>query len=155
MSSVNLVADEIILLHRELFQESISNMKLQKLCYYAEGFHLAQFGQELFPEGFQAWVHGPVCPDLYRRFKEFGWRQIDATITAPTLSEELRAFLRNVVEAYGVFDGAALSRMTHQELPWMEARNGLPEMQNCETAIKKPTMQRYFKQLMAAQAAST
>ena len=41
-------------------------MKLQKLCYYAYGYHLAWEGRRLFPERFEAWANGPVAPALYR-----------------------------------------------------------------------------------------
>ena len=47
----------------------ISNLKLQKLLYYAQGFHLALYDQPLFPEAIEAWTHGPVVPDLYRHYK--------------------------------------------------------------------------------------
>ena len=53
--------------------DSISNMKLQKLLYYCQGFHLASFeGAALFDEKVEAWEHGPVVPVVWRRFREFG-----------------------------------------------------------------------------------
>jgi uncharacterized phage-associated protein len=50
----------------------ISNLKLQKLLYYAQGFHLALYDEPLFPEAIEAWTHGPVVPDLYRHYKKYG-----------------------------------------------------------------------------------
>jgi uncharacterized phage-associated protein len=48
--------------------DSISNLKLQKLVYYAQGFNLALFdGNPLFDEEIQAWTHGPVVPALYHQ----------------------------------------------------------------------------------------
>jgi len=47
----------------------MSAMKLQKLCYYAYGYHLAWETRQLFPERFEAWANGPVCPDLYARHR--------------------------------------------------------------------------------------
>ncbi|MDR1179204.1 MAG: SocA family protein [Spirochaetales bacterium] len=46
-------------------------MKLQKLIYFCQGFHLAFFDSPLFDEDIQAWSHGPVCPSLYHRFRKF------------------------------------------------------------------------------------
>ena len=43
----------------------ISNLKLQKLVYYAQGFYLALHDEALFPEDIEAWTHGPVVPVLY------------------------------------------------------------------------------------------
>ena len=40
----------------------ITNLKLQKLVYYAQGFSLALCGRPLFAERIEAWQHGPVCP---------------------------------------------------------------------------------------------
>ena len=49
-----------------LSKESMSHKKLQKLCYYAQAWYLANYGKPLMPNRFEAWVHGPVSPDLYR-----------------------------------------------------------------------------------------
>ncbi|MGH3190999.1 MAG: Panacea domain-containing protein [Streptosporangiaceae bacterium] len=39
---------------------------MQKLCYFAYGYHLAWEERPLFPERFQAWANGPVCYELYK-----------------------------------------------------------------------------------------
>ncbi len=39
----------------------MSAMKLQKLCYYAYGYHLAWEERRLFPERFEAWANGPCA----------------------------------------------------------------------------------------------
>ena len=150
IDTIDKVADRIIWIHRSLFQESPSHMKLQKLCYYAEGFFLAEHdGQDLFPENFQAWVYGPVCQKLYHRFKEYGWKAIDAdNICDSQLPLNISEHLQNIVEAYGHYDGAALSRMTHEEAPWKEARGKLSELAPCEKVIKKQTMRDYFKSIL-------
>ena len=43
-----------------LTKESMTHLKLQKLCYYAQAWYLTIYGQRLFNEEFQAWLHGPV-----------------------------------------------------------------------------------------------
>ncbi|WP_208932366.1 Panacea domain-containing protein [[Haemophilus] ducreyi] len=45
----------------------ISNLKIQKLVYYAQGFSLAINNKPLFSEKIQAWTHGPVTPELYNK----------------------------------------------------------------------------------------
>ena len=111
---LNRVQKSIIYIHRELFDESPSPMKLQKLCYYAQGYSLAE-GRELFPEDFQAWQHGPVVFELYASYKRYQWRQISEEIGESDQSHY--EFLRDIVAAYGRYDGAALSTMTHRESP--------------------------------------
>ncbi|MFS8119254.1 MAG: Panacea domain-containing protein [Microcoleus sp.] len=47
----------------------INAYKLQKLVYYAQAWHLAIYGMPLFNADFQAWVHGPVIPDLLEKYQ--------------------------------------------------------------------------------------
>lgn len=136
------VSNAIIYIHREIFEESPSPMKLQKLCYYAQGYSLAE-GEQLFPEDFQAWQHGPVVVDLYHKFKHFQWRQISDEITA--VDEKIKDFITDIVAAYGRYDGAALSTMTHRESPWLEARGTLDESEGSVEIITKDAMKSYFQ----------
>lgn len=131
----------IINVHRELFDESPSPMKLQKLCYYAQAYALAD-GHQLFDEDFQAWQHGPVIYDLYNKYKDYKWRQISEEVGESDTA--LLDFINDVVSAYGRYDGAALSTMTHRESPWIDARGGLDESQGSTALITKQSMSRFF-----------
>ncbi|MFM6174756.1 MAG: Panacea domain-containing protein [Sphaerospermopsis kisseleviana] len=72
----------------------ISNLKLQKLVYYAQAWHLALFEQPLFNEDFEAWIHGPVVPELYHYYKKFGWRNISITAGKKSLESKGRKGLQ-------------------------------------------------------------
>ncbi|MCK8664872.1 DUF4065 domain-containing protein [Pseudomonas azerbaijanoccidens] len=141
----------IISKHREFFDESPSPMKLQKLCYYAQGYLLAQ-EKELFSEDFQAWQHGPVIPSLYVEYKDYGWKSISKEFPSDPieLDEFISKEVCDIVAAYGRFDGAALSTMTHREKPWLEARGNLPEDQGSRETITKKTMKAYFGQMLSS-----
>lgn len=145
----------IINAHRMLFDESPSPMKLQKLCYYAQGYALAEENQ-LFDEDFQAWQHGPVVRALYDRYKKYEWRQIGEDVgESDDLSEsdDLIDFITNIVSAYGRYDGAALSTMTHRESPWLDARGDLDESEGSTAIISKESMRKFFAaKLQAANA---
>ena len=102
--------------------ELISNLKLQKLVYYAQGFYLALFEEPLFSEEIEAWPHGPVAPALYHRYKEHG----GAPIPAPTdfdakevFTEDQIELLDEVYNLYGQFSAWKLRNMTHEEAPWV------------------------------------
>ena len=69
------IADYFVRLANET-GDYISNLKLQKLVYYAQAWYLAISDEALFEEDFEAWVHGPVIPELYQEYKSFGWRPI-------------------------------------------------------------------------------
>ena len=60
-------------------QELLSNMKLQKLLYYAQGLHLALGFGPLFDDEIQAWTYGPVVADVYHEYKEYGSGGISPT----------------------------------------------------------------------------
>src|SRR5690606_17024633 len=72
----------------------ISNLKLQKLVYYAQGFSLALLDEPLFEDEIEAWMHGPVVPALYREFKTHG----SAGIPAPTDFDPSEHFRKDQLE---------------------------------------------------------
>ena len=121
----------------------ISNLKLQKLVYYAQAWYLALYGSSLFEEDFQAWVHGPVIPALYQKYKTFGWQPIldDAH---PKLSQECVDFLDEVAKEYFACDSYELEQMTHVEAPWNWARGDLPPDAPSNEIIQKDWMKEYY-----------
>lgn len=128
----------------------MTHLKLQKLCYYAQGWHLAFDDVPMFNEGFEAWVHGPVCPDLWHEYKDYGFNPIpvpedfDGTVFSNTVLDTLDA----VWDAYGQFDAKYLERLTHQERPWIEARQGYRSGEPCSTVINQDTMKQFYKELV-------
>lgn len=107
----------------------ISPMKLQKLVYFAQAWHLRGLRYPLLDDNFCRWQHGPVVPSLYHEFKDYGYHPIDRLAT--TLSRSwndgadnvpiIPAHDRNswnlidaVLDQYGHLDAATLSNMTHQ-----------------------------------------
>ena len=69
------VANEFLRLARR-DEQTITPLKMQKLVYFAHGWHLALFGTPLIEEPVQAWQFGPVISSLYQEFKKFGSRAI-------------------------------------------------------------------------------
>ncbi|WP_415354634.1 Panacea domain-containing protein [Leptolyngbya sp. FACHB-1624] len=125
----------------------VSNLKLQKLVYYAQAWHLALNGEPLFDEDFEAWVHGPVIPSLYHEFKRFGWSPIRKDVDKGQLSVTLNNaldFLEEVSSEYFACDGYELERMTHVEEPWLRARGGIPMDVPSNAIIEKNWMKEYY-----------
>lgn len=123
----------------------ISNLKLQKLVYYAQAWHLAIYGIPLFEEDFEAWVHGPVIPALYRQYREFSWKPILKDVDKPSFSSDVLKFLQELAEVYFGCDAYELERMTHQEDPWIRARGELPIDATSNAIISKESMREYYK----------
>lgn len=121
----------------------VSNLKLQKLVYYAQAWHLALKGDPLFQEDFQAWVHGPVIPSLYQKYKAFGWQPIVEDVT-PKIPEETSLFLDEVAKEYFARDAYELEQMTHIEAPWNRARGYIASDESSVAIILKEWMKEYY-----------
>jgi uncharacterized phage-associated protein len=131
------------------FQKSgdpVTNLKLQKLLYYAQGWYLAFTESPLFEERIEAWAHGPVVPPVYGSFKQYQWNPITEDVVEPNLPESVTKHLEEVMEAYGVHGAYYLERLTHQEQPWIEARSGLEDTLPSNTVITFDAMKRFFKE---------
>ena len=98
----------------------ITNLKAQKLLYYAQGISLAKTGEALFEDDFVAWQHGPVIPTLYDELKTFGKSQITLPddLNLNKFSTKQMDLLISVYKTYGQFSAWKLRDMTHQEAPW-------------------------------------
>ncbi|TGO02412.1 hypothetical protein PN36_25580 [Candidatus Thiomargarita nelsonii] len=121
MLNVHNVANYFLLKGDNEEESGICNLKLQKLLYYAQGFYLALFEQPLFDSKIEAWRHGPVCPELYHKYKNHGRNLIPAPPDfKPTsvLSHEQIEFLDEVYDVFGQFSAWKLRNMTHDEPPW-------------------------------------
>jgi uncharacterized phage-associated protein len=98
-------------------------MKLQKLCYFAYGYHLAWEERPLFPERFEAWANGPVCPALYARHRGlFMVDRSDIEGDPGALDEGELESVNLVLDAYSGLTAHQLSSMTHSQIPWLNAR---------------------------------
>ena len=105
-------------------EDCISNLKLQKLVYYAQGFVMALTDKKLFDEPIEAWEHGPVVRSLYQKYKENGSAAITKTkdLEYKSLSKypEVMEILDEVYQVYGQFSAWKLRNMTHDETPWLD-----------------------------------
>jgi uncharacterized phage-associated protein len=151
LPSVHTVADFFLLQVEGSEGDVISNLKLQKLCYYAQAWHLAITGKPLFSQQIKAWAHGPVIPDLYHRFKAFGSNSIDPSQLVSHPYEDLHAedceFLADIWAKYGAFSASQLERLTHSESPWKDAYGDTVPGLACEAIISHEAMQHYYKGL--------
>lgn len=116
------VADYFLAHCDEESGDLITNLKLQKLAYYAQGFSLALLGKPLFNEKVEAWMHGPVVPELYHVFKAHGNNglPIPEEIDLTKYSEDERELLDEVYKVYGQFSAWKLRNMSHEEAPWQQ-----------------------------------
>jgi uncharacterized phage-associated protein len=126
----------------------LSNLKLQKLLYYAQGWHLALFqGRRLFNAKFQAWIHGPVLPQIWHKYKDFGYKPIIQNVEKPDFPEDTEKFLREIAKVFFPLDAYQLELATHRELPWQKARKGLPPDAKSTNPISEVDMLTHLAQV--------
>lgn len=128
-------------------EDPVTNLKLQKLLYYVQGWHLGLFNTPAFADDFQAWVHGPVVPEVFHQYKENRWNPITIEVAKPDLPADLVQHIDEVLEVYGGDTGWALELRTHREKPWLAARTGIAADQPSQAIITKESMQSFFSEL--------
>jgi uncharacterized phage-associated protein len=119
----------------------MTNLKLQKLVYYAQGFHLAKYGKPIFPERICAWEYGPVVPNLYHALKKCGANPISLgdldSFPRGRLDNDTKRLLTEINSVYGQFSAFRLMQLTHNEPPWKETPRG--------SIISHDSMRRFFR----------
>ncbi|VDG23480.1 Panacea domain-containing protein [Lactiplantibacillus mudanjiangensis] len=134
-----------------LSHEDMSPKKLQKLLYYAYAWVLTLTNEDshhldnrLFNNHFEAWVHGPVLPTIYRKYREYGYHSIPKQVTTPHFTDEIDDILKQVWEEYGNYTADELESITHQEKPWQEARQNVSPLDASSAPINDRTIFDYY-----------
>jgi len=110
----------------DMQDSDLTNLKLQKLLYYAQGHYLAEFGKPLFDNDFVAWQHGPIIEDIYHDFKYNGSNLIGYKIGDQKKydcfnflkDKEASKLLEKTSEYYSQYSPWKLRNMSHEEEPW-------------------------------------
>lgn len=128
----------------------VDKMKLYKICFFSQGWHLAWTGMPLFEEELQAWAKGPVPYDLRRSTENVarGWEVPHVPGgNSSVLSPFARATIESVVNFYGSLTSAELSDMSHGRA-WQEARSNAVGGTHCSSALSMTTMREEFTELL-------
>lgn len=126
-----------------LNKESMTNKKLQKLCWYAYSWFIylnnensERINNKLFFADFRAWVHGPVNNELYNVYKQYGYFPIPKIESIDNEKyKDYEEYLENIYSVYGGMTGDGLEAQTHAETPWLNARVGLKPWQSSQNII--------------------
>jgi putative zinc finger/helix-turn-helix YgiT family protein len=126
----------------------VSPLKLQKLMYYAQGWTIAYTDHNLFNAQFEAWQHGPVIPDVYQKYKTFGYSRItndfNVEIEDLNLTQDQFRILEWVWDKYSKYEAKFLEDLTHMEYPWRITRGDLPSDANCNWIIDNEYIKNFF-----------
>ena len=119
------------------YGDGITNLKLEKLLYYAQGIYLAKKNKPLFDDKTIAWEHGPVVNKIYQKYKKYGSNKIQNMDQSIKIDADTETILNEVYEKYAQYSAWKLSDMTHHEEPW--------KLTEKNKEIPKELMGDYFK----------
>lgn len=132
---------------------SVNNIKLQKLLYYVQAWYLTFHKKPLYQENenFEAWIHGPVSRDIFERFSDtkslyssIGYEDIREEFDMESLDKEEREHIDTILETYAQFSGTQLENMTHDEEPWIKAREDYSPSERCVNIIDNNSIIDYY-----------
>lgn len=105
--------------------DEITNLRVNKLIYFAQAYSIVCTGKPLFDEPIEAWEFGPVVRDVYNTFKLCGPNQIVDTageFSFDKFNEQQIDLITDVIVQYGQFTTSKLVDLTHkQDGPWFKA----------------------------------
>lgn len=132
-----------------LEKEPMTHKKLQKLCYYTQAWSYALKNKPFIDSDFQAWIHGPVSPVLFSRYKGTAFEDLypDSKVNKANFKNGDLELLENIWDTYGNSTGNSLEVLTHKELPWIKARSGYGTYDKCEVAISADDMKEYYRSI--------
>ena len=140
-------AHDVALFFIEIAQEQakknlgdpMTNLRLQKLLYFAQGWHLSRYGRPLFEEELLKWPYGPVVKSVYQMYNSNGNKSIstEESLNADAFTQAEYSLLLDVVREYDQFATSRLVDMTHEGgTPWDRA--------NPQGVISKESIRDYF-----------
>ena len=140
------VANVFIELANDDEQGNITNMAVNKLVYFAQGWSLALLNKPLFEEDLYAWQYGPVEKMVYHTFKPCGRDNIEMPsedIDPNRFSSEEIDLLLDVYNFYKDYSAIGLMKLSHaDEGPWKKHYDENSQ-NNC--IIPKEEIKKYFK----------
>lgn len=144
MAKVLDVANFFIDIANTAEDDCITNLRVNKLLYFAQAWSLVRLGKPLFEEDFQAWKFGPVVPSIYQEFKDYGKNNIDSVkgdYSIDSFTEDELDLLMDVLREYGQYSSPALVDITHGVgTPWAKVFKD-----RANNVISKESMEDYFE----------
>ncbi len=135
-----------------------SHLKIQKLLYYIQWYHLAYFWEPIINDDFQAWVHGPVSKIFYDQVKGMSLLYWELKVKKDrdfskdlkkTLTDDQVSLVDQVLEMLWKYSWIELEGFTHWEKPWIDARDWFDPGEKCAKIISKESIKTFFQSRVA------
>ena len=150
----------IVILYCQSKGFTINPLKLQKLLYFIQAWHIVFFKKNpLWDELPEAWVNGPVYRSVYDIFKAKFYRnsnilyrgneeslldELAKRTRMSELTDEQQKLLFSVLDVYGAMSDEKLVISTHSATPWNKAREGFSLLERCSKCISVEDMYDYY-----------
>ena len=138
MSAIDLAKN--IIVYAGMHDYQITNLKLQKMLYYVQGYFSAKFGKDLFEEDLVNWAYGPVVPAVYYEYCSYGASAIKPEALSKLfngLTDKQTRYICKILDKCLDYTARELVSMTHAEAPWQNtSRNQV---------IEKAKLQKFFQ----------
>jgi uncharacterized phage-associated protein len=126
----------------------MNQLKVQKLVYYYQAFHLVFFDVPVVEDEFVAGVHGPTSLKILKNYSRYSMdedlkKKYSMRIDDP-LSKDQETLLDEVLERYSPLASYQLEVLSHSELPWKEARGKCTFDERSDIPISLSTMKAYY-----------
>ncbi len=122
MLKANTVADFFISLGNADNEDPMTNLRINKLMYFAQGWNLQRFGKPLFQEDIKAWKYGPVIESIYKKYQSYGKNIITDCSEGFNISQIPSEEIQLLLDVYNKYRGYSTSRLvekSHEEnTPW-------------------------------------
>jgi uncharacterized phage-associated protein len=124
-------------------ENDLTNTKLNKLLYYAQGHSLEHNGNPLFADKIEAWQYGPVVPNVYHKYKNDDILTCDdSSLDLSKYSDEDQVIMIDVARELGKYSASELTNMTHRPgTPWTK----FYDQDSRHVEIPKEELKAYFK----------
>ena len=147
MADVKAVANLFLHLAEEQSKQMVGDMmtdlKLQKMLYFAQCWFLARHGEPLFNSRIEAWDHGPVVPAVYTAYKSHGSNPLHATpVDYNQFTSDEFSTILDVFAYYGKYSASGLRELSHKSgSPWDTVY--VPGVKHIEITVG--SMKEYFE----------
>ena len=121
----------------------MTDLKLQKMLYFAQCWHVVRHEVPLFNSKIEAWDHGPVVPAVYTKYRQFGRDPIHAIpVDYSAFTKDELDTIIDVFSYYGRYSASGLREISHRNgSPWKEVYT--PDVKHIEITID--SMKKYYK----------
>jgi uncharacterized phage-associated protein len=105
----------------EIFKDSedpVTNLRIQKLLYFAQGWSLIRLKEPLFEDDTCAWQHGPVVPNVYHELSSYCKGPITSTqdsYSSTVFTTDQVTLLIDVAMKYRIYSTSKLVDMCHAD----------------------------------------